>query len=41
LFAALSLRVSVPLRIPVAVGVKVTLMLHVVFAAKLLPQVLV
>jgi hypothetical protein len=41
LFVALSWRVIVPLRFPVAVGVKVTLMPHVLFAAKLLPQVLV
>jgi len=41
LFAALSWRVSVPLRVPVAVGLKVTLMPHVACAAKLVPQVLV
>jgi hypothetical protein len=38
---ALSLRVTVPLRDPVLGGVKVTLMVQVNAAAKLVPQVLV
>jgi hypothetical protein len=38
---ALSLTVSEPVREPVAVGVKVTLIVHDALAARLVPQVLV
>ena len=41
LFAALSVMVSMPLRVPLAVGVKVTLTVQVVLGARLVPQLLV
>src|SRR5437867_6271041 len=41
LFVALSVTVSVPLRVPVAAGVNVTLIVHVTPAATELPQLLV
>ena len=41
LFAALSVMVSVPLRVPLAVGVNVILTVQVVLGARLVPQLLV
>jgi hypothetical protein len=39
LLLALSLTLNIPLRIPVWVGVNVTLIVHLLFAAKLVEQV--
>jgi hypothetical protein len=36
---AVSLTVNCPARVPVAVGAKVTLMVHLLFVARVVPQV--
>ena len=41
LFLALSVMVRVPFRVPVAVGLKATLIVHLAPGATLVPQVLV